>query len=139
MNTNLEKARAILDTGIFTCALCSGDRVYISQDRGVKPLMTWLEAGTDLAGFSAADRVVGKATAMLYCLLAVREVHAGVISLAALEVLQAHGIPASYGKLVDHIQNRAKTGLCPMENATMVVSDPKDAPAAIREALAKLK
>ena len=139
MNTNLEIARSILDTGAFTCVLCKEDRVYISQYRGVKPLMTWLEKGTDLKDFSAADKVVGKATAMLYSLLGVRELYAGVISHAALEVLQEHNIPTSYGKLVDHIQNRAKTGLCPMESATLSIRDPKDAPAAIRAALEALK
>ena len=139
MNTNLEIACRILDIGSFTCVLCKEDRVYISQARGVKPLMTWLEKGTDLQGFSAADKVVGKATALLYCLLGIRELYAGVISHAALEVLQAHGIPASYSQLVDHIQNRTQTGLCPMEAATMSLQEPKDAPAAIRAALEKLK
>ena len=72
MNVDLNMAQSILEQDGCTCVLCNGETVYKSHRRGVAPLMGWLESGTDLKGFSAADKVVGKATAFLYCLLGVK-------------------------------------------------------------------
>ena len=138
MNQDLQKAKQLLAEGTYTCVLCLAERVYTSTRRGVAPLMGWLEEGTDLRGFSAADKVVGKATAMLYCLLGVRSVYARVMSRAAVAVFEQQGIPYFYDTAVDAIQNRAGNGLCPMETATRNISDPALAPDAIRKALAAL-
>ena len=138
MNTDLIHARNILEAESCTCVLCKEDAVYKSDRRGVSPLMGWLESGTDLKGFSAADKVVGKATAFLYCLLGVKAVYALVMSEAAARALEQQGIPFFYEQLVPAIQNRAGDGLCPMEQATRDLHDPADAPAAIRKALANL-
>ncbi len=139
MEQDLVQARTLLEQGGYTCVLCKGSAVYTSTRRGVAPLMGHLDDGTDLRDFSAADKVVGKATAFLYCLLQVRAVYAQIISQAALDVFAAQGIPCSYGSLVPAIRNRAGDGLCPMEIATRDVTDPADAPAAIRAALARLQ
>lgn len=138
MSKDLHTARQLLSQGTFTCVLCREDAVYTSTRRGVAPLMAWLEEGLDLAGFSAADKVVGKATALLYCLLGVKAVYAGVISRAALGVFQARHMPCSYGELVPAIRNRTGDGLCPMESATLEIDDPALAPDAIRAALKRL-
>ena len=135
MNTDLERAKKLLEGGGYTCVLCKNGQVFTASQRGVRPLLDWLDDGTELSGASAADKVVGKAAAMLYCLLGVRAVYAGVLSQPALEVLQGHGIETTFGRLVPFIENRDKTGLCPMEEATLPLSDPAEAPAAIREKL----
>lgn len=139
MSADLMNARAVLAAEGCTCVLCRGDTYYKSTRRGVAPLMGWLEENLDVRGFSAADKVVGKATAFLYCLLGVSAVHANVISEAALEVLQKQGIRVSWEQQVDAIQNRAGDGLCPMELATRQITEPEAAPAAIRAALQKLR
>lgn len=138
MFADLEAARALLNTEECTCVVCKDGVVHLSNRRGVAPLMGWLEDGTDLRGFSAADKVVGKATALLYCLLGVRAVYARVMSRAAIQVFEQQNIPYFYDKAVDAISNRAGDGLCPMETATRDISDPTLAPAAIRKALAVL-
>ena len=139
MCDDLQKARFLLDTGNYTCVLCHGQQTHTSTHRGVAPLLNWLDQQTDLKGFSAADRVVGKATAYLYCLLGVRCVFARVMSRPALTVLEQHGIPASWEALVDAIENRTKTGPCPMEHATRNSTTPEDALAAVRQTLAALQ
>lgn len=121
-----------------TCALCHSDVVYTTTQRGVKPLLDWLDGGTDLKGFSAADKVVGRAAAFLYVLLGVREVYAFVISEAAVSVLKKHGIDAKYEKSVPHIINRMGNGMCPMEQAVLDIEDPDNALTAIRKRLAEL-
>ena len=134
---DLMKARQLLEEGGCTCVLCRGEAVHTSHHRGVRPLMELLEE--DVAGFCAADKVVGKATALLYCLLGIKALWAGVISDAALEVLEAHGIPVQWESRVPQIRNRQNTGRCPMEQATEYISDPKDAPAAICSKLIELQ
>ena len=101
--TDLQKACDILKTGDFTCVVCQGDMLYTATDRGVAPLLNWLERGTDLSGFSAADRVVGRATAFLYVLLDVKAVYAQVMSRPAAEVLASYGIYVQAASMVDGI------------------------------------
>lgn len=136
---SLEKAKKLLAEGGYTCVLCGGDKEYTSHERGVKPLLDLLERKTELRGFSAADRVVGKAAAFLYVLLGVKEVHAGVISVPAAGVLERFHIAATWEEQVDAIVNRTKTGFCPMESAVWNVEEPEAARKAIEEKLLALK
>jgi len=136
--TDLEKARCILQEGGYTCVLCKGDALRTSTKRGVAPLMALWEEQADVACFSAADKVVGKATALLYRLLGVKAVYAGIISESALETLRLGDIETEYGALVPYIVNREGTGRCPMETATADLDDPRLAPTAIKSKLAEL-
>lgn len=129
---NLLKARCLLESGNYTCVICCGDVVYTTSQRGVAPLLNWLDTGTDLAGFSAADRVVGRGAAFLYCLLGVKEVYARVMSHPAAEVLQSYGIRASADTFAQSIINREGTGPCPFEAAVMDIQDAQKALNAIR-------
>lgn len=138
MPEDLQRAQTLLKEGGYTCVLCLGERVHCSRERGVAPLLALLDGGEDCCGFSAADKVVGKAAAMLYCLLGVRRVYAGVISDAAVRVLRRNGIEVYRDRLVEHIRNRAGTGLCPMEEATRSIDEPEAALDAIRATLARL-
>ena len=135
---DLQKAKDLLSKEGYTCVLVQGQAVFTSRERGVKPLLNWLEEGCVLPGFSAADKVVGKATAYLYCLLVAKAVHAGVMSDAAMAVFQEYGISATCDRQVDYIRNRTSTGMCPMEEATWNIRTPEEAPAAIREKLRQL-
>lgn len=139
MKRDLERAAALLKSGEYTCALVKGDAVYTSRERGVKPLMTWLAEKTVLSGFSAADKIVGKATAFLYVLLGVDSVYAPVVSKSASEVFSKHGIELICDAEVEAIRNRTNTGFCPMEQAVKGITHPADAPNAIREALEKMQ
>lgn len=138
MQQNLAKAKKIFqDTGA-TCVLCRGGSRCESQLRGVLPLVELLDTGMDFSGFAAADKVVGKATAFMYCLLGVTAVYTPVISKAGLAVLEAHGIYVQYDTCVEAIFNRRKDGFCPMETATKHIDDPEKALEAIRKTLEKL-
>lgn len=132
MECNLSKALDLLNTGNYTCVVCREDTVYTTTQRGVAPLLSWLDNHTDLRGFSAADRVVGRGAAFLYCLLGVKEVYSRVMSLPAAEVLRTHGICADAEVFVEGIINRAGDGPCPFEAAVMNIQDAGEALAAIR-------
>ena len=135
---NLEFAKETLLNNDYTCVICQGETVYTSTFRGVKPLVQWLDRKLDVKGFSAADKVIGRATAFLYVLLEVQEVYAHVISKPALAVLEAHGVQVQYGTLVENIINRAGTGICPFEETVMGIEDPQNAYAAIRQKMQEM-
>ena len=137
-NKDLQNAKTLLTEGGHTCVLCKGDKVYTTTERGVKPLVRWLTEGTDLKNFSAADKVVGKATAYLYCLLGVKAVHSLVMSGAAAQVLEENGISATQDKLVENIINRQGTGICPFEEAVWQIRDPQEALVSIRNKMAQM-
>lgn len=138
MTPALERAAARLREGGFTCVLQRDAQEYTSHLRGVRPLLDWLDAGVDMTGFVAADKVVGKAAAMLYVCLGVAAVYAPVMSAPARETLTAHGITACCDEVPASIRNRTDTGNCPMETAVWDITDPTAAQAAIRRRLAEL-
>ena len=134
----MENAKKLLESGGYTCVITDGNTVLTSTQRGVKPLVQFLESGTNMNGFSAADKVVGRATAYLYVLLGVKNLYAQVISQPALAVLQENGIDAQYGNLVPNIINRKGDGICPFEAAVMDITEPQNAYAAIRRKMQEM-
>jgi hypothetical protein len=139
MSLDLERAKEILTQSGSTCVLCRGEITYTTTQRGVAPLLIWLESGVDTCGFSAADKVVGKAAALLYCLLGVRRVYGTVMSDAAVKVLRRNGIEVYWDRLTDGIRNRAGTGPCPLEAATLAIDDPEEALPVILATLSQLR
>lgn len=129
---NLEQAKEILKNSESTCVLFKDGVTHTSTKRGVAPLVDWLINGIDIRGFSVADKIVGKAAALLFVLGGVKEVYTPVISKSAVDVLSRHGIYAEYDTVVQKIINRASTGTCPMELAVANINDPNDALKAIQ-------
>lgn len=132
---NLKKAKNLISSGDYTCVLAQEEKIYTSTQRGVRPLLTWLDDNTNLEGFSCADKVVGKAAAFLYVLLKVKCVYALVISNPAIDVFKSYGIYTEYEMLVPSIRNRTDTGFCPMEQCVLDIDAPHDACEAIRQTL----
>jgi len=124
---DIEKAKSILKNGTYSCVFCKGDLVHSKTGIGVSPIMDLLNAQTDLSGFSAADKIVGKAAAALFALAEIKEVYGGVMSKQAENYLNEHNIKYSYGKIVDVIMNRKGTDICPMETAVKDIGDPQTA------------
>ena len=135
----MEQAKALLEQEGYTCVLRCGDQTLTSRLRGVAPLLGWLDTGAVAPGFIAADKVVGRATAYLYCLLGAKEVYAAIVSDGALAVLEEAGIRVEFGERVPYVRNRAGDGMCPMEAATADSHTPEQALAAIRQKLQQLR
>ncbi len=119
--TDIEKAKEAL--GTHSIALCKNGKVITSDKRGVAPLAEFIWGGTDISGFSAADRVVGKAAAMLMIKAGITEVFALTISENAERLLKSHGVQVSFMTRAERIMNRDKTGACPMESAVADADD----------------
>lgn len=135
----LSALRARLERESLTCIVQRGDKVLTSTQRGIRPLLEWVAQGEDLRGGSAADKIVGKAAALLYARMGVREVYAGTLSESGLAALRAHGIRAEYSVLTERIVNRAGTGICPMEETVLAIDDPELAYGVLTETARRLR
>lgn len=137
--TDIEHAKQLLTDAGYTCVICRGDDIHTSEKRGVAPLIELLDSKIDVRGYSAADKAVGKAAAMLFVLLGVGEIYAVVMSRGAKAVFDEHGIKYSCGEEVEYIINRKKDGVCPLEKAVMDIDDPAEAQKEIKETIEKMR
>lgn len=120
MNKRLNRAKELLKEGASLVIVnAAGELVY--REHGVRTLLS-LQSGS-LTGAFVADKIVGKAAAMLLVRGGALEVYAEVISEPALETLKKHKVICIYGELVPFIENNDKTGLCPMEQAVLKIDD----------------
>ena len=130
---NIEDLKNILLKENHTIVIYKNDAsVYTSNDRGVAPLMKLLkENKAQLKDAMIADKVVGKAAALLMAYGKVKEVYTPTISTPALKVLKNHNIEIHYDKEVGRIINRKGDGLCPMETLCLNIENPEEAFVAI--------
>lgn len=111
-----------------------------SEKSGIAPLMDFLSGDAEfLRGAKVADRVVGRAAAMLMIYGGVTEVFAMLISDHAIDTLSKNNIPFSYDKKTEYILNRTKDGGCPMEQSCIGVDDPAQAYAVLKAKIAEMR
>lgn len=135
----LETAVSELNKAEFCCILSKNNCLYKADGIGVKPLVTWLNEDIHcFKGGAIADKVIGKAAALLIVLGGAKSAYGAVMSRAAADILKANKIIYSYGELVPFITNRAKNGICPLEESVAKIDEPVAALAAIRAKIATL-
>ena len=106
---------------------------YFSYDSGIRPVIDRINEKEDyFKGLEVADKIIGKASAMLLSLSGVKKVHAVVLSQAGKDIFDKYDVEYSFDELTDYIVNRKGDGMCPME---MTVKDIDD----LREAYETLK
>ena len=101
---------------------------------GIGELIQAVETLGDAAqGASLADKVVGKAVAMVARAARLQAIYSPLASQAALDALMIDHIPLEYDRLVPLILNKRNDGPCPMEKLTQPIQDPLQAVTALRE------
>lgn len=111
----------------------------ISDGTGIKPLLEACDVISNASELYAADKIVGKAAAMLYVLIGAKGVFAQVLSRPAKEVFERFGIEYEYETMTDNIINRKGDGLCPMESAVYDIDDPLMAKQVIMKKIRQLR
>jgi hypothetical protein len=102
--------------------------VHESKAKGIVPYIEVIESqGHSLKGAALADRIAGRAVALLSAYIGVDLAYAETVSEGALEVFANHNIPIRYDKRVPMILNRDKNGQCPFERIVSDVYDPEEA------------
>ena len=122
-----------------TICLCKDGNCLYSESRGIAPMMDFIGAGTDLAGYSAADLVVGKAAALLFVKSGIKSVFAKTLSEGGKRILELYGVDFEYELLTEKIINRAGTDICPMEKAVAGTNDPEEGYLILKNKLIEMK
>lgn len=140
MNDRLKTAINILKEQQKSCVILNiNGEIRTSEAIGIKPLMEELrinkQAFTECV---IADKVIGKAAALMAYLGNAEAVYGTIMSENAEEFLMNVGLEYEYGELVPYIENRTKDGRCPMEETVLEINDPNEAFEALENTIAKL-
>lgn len=124
--SDMELAKDALKGIDVTFAVVKDGNVISSIDRGIRPVLDLLDRFGEggMEGWSVADKVVGKAPAMIYSLLKPAEIYAHVMTKDAERILAEAGIKYSFDVESEKIINHAGTDICPMEKAVADIYDP---------------
>ena len=127
--TSLDIAISLLRLDSSSIVLVKDSKVvYESKAKGIVPYVEAIESlGHSRRGAALADRIAGRAVALLSAYIGVNLVYAETISEGALDVFVNHKIPCKYDKKVPMILNRDKTNQCPFEQAVSDLDDPQEA------------
>jgi len=126
---DLEKAKRLLkDENQSLVIVKNGETIFCSNSSGIDSLLKAIEKiGKHLSGASVADKVVGKAAALLLVYSHVARVYAATLSRRGLGTLKKHGIPVEYDLLVPEILNKEGKNICPFEKFTSRIESPDQA------------
>jgi len=126
---DLETAKRRLSERHLTLSVVKeGHVIFEAKTHGVSGFMEAVEEFKDrLDGASVADRVVGKAIALLCVYVNARAVYAATISKAAKVLLEGNSVYLEWDSLVENILGADKSKTCPFEQLVERITDPADA------------
>jgi len=131
---DLEIARQILTQDALGFVIVKSEKVLASsREQGVRPFFDVIvNLEEALSRAAVADRVVGKAIALLSIYAGIDAVYAHLASKPAMKSLEEASIRVSAKQVVPHILNREGIDLCPFEKLMYNVSDPDEAFSSIK-------
>ena len=121
-----ELASSLLEDNQSSCVILKGEEiVYTSTFIGVKPLLVFMKEPKiyEESELTLVDKVIGKAALLLAAKIGITEIYTPVTSLAALAAAKEHHISLYAADVVPFIENRDKTGMCPIEMSVTNTSD----------------
>jgi len=127
--SDLDIAKSRLYDEELTLAIVkNGEVLFETDSRRISGFLGVIaKFGANLEGAAVADRVAGKAIALLCVYAGIREVYAEVLSRKAKAVLEENGIRHEWKELVENILDLNKQGVCPFEKAADALSAPREA------------
>jgi len=126
---DLETAKKRLHTELAALAIVKeGEIIFETRSRRISGFLEAIDRlGPKLENASIADRIVGKAVALLCVYVRARAVYADVLSRKGKALLDSKGIVCEWNELVENILDLNKSKLCPFEQAAGDVSDAVEA------------
>ena len=90
----MESLMKILKEEHLSCIVSQNNHIYKEKADGIRPILTLLDKGV-LKDAQIADKVIGKAAAMMLVFGGIKEVHAGVI-LSLIHILMIFLCPSCF-------------------------------------------
>jgi hypothetical protein len=139
--SDLDIAKSRLYRKEFTLVVVKNGKVFFeTHSHRIAGFLSAIEQlGTKLEGATVADRVAGKAVALLCVYVGISDVYAGVLSRKAKAIFEEYGISYEWKELVDNILDLNRNGVCPFEKAAADISDPEQAYTAFKTLLKSFK
>jgi hypothetical protein len=133
--SDLEQAKRIFQAGDYSFVLVRDAQLIAAGKReGIGELLDAVEHHRDaVRGAALADKIVGKAVALVAAYAAMGAVYTPLGSQPAEAVLGEHGIPCQAERVVPVIRNKRNDDLCPLERLTTDLHDPAKAVDALHE------
>lgn len=118
---NLKLAKSTLFENEYSIVVVKENEiVYKSESKGLQSLISLYKNDVNtLENSSIADKVIGRAAALILVDSNIKEVYADLISQNAIDILDKSDIPYEYKSQVTEIRNRDNTGMCPMEELSL--------------------
>ena len=105
-----------------------GGVIFATKSQGIRGLLQAIEKlGKQLIGSSVADRIVGRAAAMLCAYFKASSVFAVTISEEGEKMLKENEISYQFENRVPNILNYERTDVCPFEKHVMGLTKPEEA------------
>jgi len=118
---NLEIAKTTLLENDYSIVLVKENEIVnTSRKNGLLPILDLYNNDKSiLESAIVADKVIGKAAALILKEANIKELYAELISENAIELLDKTNIKYRYNKKVREIRNRDNTDICPMEELAL--------------------
>ncbi|NWG10781.1 DUF1893 domain-containing protein [Candidatus Bathyarchaeota archaeon] len=106
----------------------NGKTIFENSSHGISGFLEAIEKRSDtLKGASVADKITGKAIALLCVYSKVKAVYAVILSKKARTLLEKYKVYHEWNKLVENILDTSGTDKCPFEKLADEISDPENA------------
>lgn len=129
MQADLNLAKQRLSQKNLSLVITKNGRVlFETESHGISGLLKAIKQLQDnMAGSSVADRIVGRAAALLLVYSGVVAVFAVTASEGGIEVLKNNHVFQEFGRRVPRILDSKRVDVCPFERLVAGFSDPKEA------------
>ena len=105
-----------------------GEVVFETSSHGIGGLLKAIEElGKQMKGSSVADKIVGKAAALVCVYAGVVAVFAVTASEKGIQALRDNNVLCRFGSKVPHILNYKRNDICPFEKLVINISNSKEA------------
>lgn len=130
---DIEVAKKLLyDENLSLCIVKEGEVLFKSRTKGISAFLNAMDKfGAKLAGASVADRVVGKALALMFIYVGIKAVYAQTLSFKAKMTLEKNMVIFEAAEIVETITS-PEGEACPFERAVAEISNPEEAYVKIR-------
>lgn len=126
---DLETAKTLLTQRELTLIIVKdGEMLYETKSHRISGFLNAIdECGVKLENAAVADKIVGKAVALLCVCSGITAVYAETLSVKAKDFFEKQGIVLEWSELVDNILNDTKVDVCPFEKEAANIKNPEEA------------
>ena len=126
---DLEKAKSLLIQNHLTLVIIkSGEILFETRSNRISGFLNAIEQlGKELENSAVADKVAGKAVALLCIYAGINAVYAETLSTKAKEVFEKNRITHQWKTLVDNILDQKRQKTCPFEKEAKNITSPNEA------------